>query len=92
LFHESAIITLGTSAFFFAVTLGFCLLIRLPLLDSAIIAAAWMFSSTVIGLKLIPTTTLHHKRMGEVITSILLVQDILAISVIIFLNMVSGEA
>lgn len=92
LFHESAIITLCTSAFFFAVTLGFCLLIRLPLLDSAIIAAALMFSSTVIGLKLIPTTTLHHKRMGEVITSILLVQDILAISVIIFLNMESGEA
>ncbi|GAL02262.1 glutathione-regulated potassium-efflux system protein KefB [Photobacterium aphoticum] len=56
-------------------------------MDAVIIGAALMFSSTVIGLKLIPTTTLHHKRMGEIITSILLVQDILAISVIIFLNM-----
>ncbi|PSW20705.1 cation:proton antiporter [Photobacterium sanctipauli] len=92
LFKESAIITLGTSAFFFLITLGFCLTIQLSLLDAAIVAAAMMFSSTVIGLKLIPTTTLHHKHMGEVITSILLVQDILAISVIIFFNMGDGNA
>lgn len=59
--------------------------------DALIIAAALMFSSTVISLKLIPTTTLHHKHMGEVMTSILLVQDILAISAIIFLNTGGGN-
>lgn len=86
LFKESSIITLGTCCFFFLSALLFALAIQLPMLDALIIAAALMFSSTVIGLKLIPTTTLHHKHMGQVMTSILLVQDILAISVIIFLN------
>ena len=92
LFKESAIITLGTCAFFFALTAGFCLAIQFSLQDALICAAALMFSSTVIGLKLIPTTTLHHQGMGEVITSILLVQDIMAIGVIIFLNMESSNA
>ncbi|KLV05506.1 sodium:hydrogen antiporter [Photobacterium aquae] len=92
LFQESALITLGTCGFFFAITLAVCLIIQLSLTDSLVVAAAMMFSSTVIGLKLIPTTTLHHKHMGEVMTSILLVQDILAICVIIFLNMGDGNA
>jgi Kef-type K+ transport system membrane component KefB len=47
-----------------------------------------MFSSTVIGLKLVPITTLHHKRTGEVMTGVLLLQDVLAILVILF---VTGE-
>ncbi|ELR66818.1 Glutathione-regulated potassium-efflux system protein KefB [Photobacterium marinum] len=90
LFKESAFITLGTCCFFFTGTLIFALAIQLPLIDALIIAAALMFSSTVIGLKLIPTTTLHHQRVGEMMTSILLMQDILAISVIIFLNIGDG--
>lgn len=94
LFKESSIITLGTCCFFFISALLFALAILLPMQDALIVAAALMFSSTVIGLKLIPTTTLHHKHMGQVMTSILLVQDILAISVIIFLNIggVGGNA
>ncbi|MGF1758866.1 cation:proton antiporter [Photobacterium sagamiensis] len=91
LFRKSAIVTLATSAFFFACTLLFALTIQLALQDALIAAAALMFSSTVIGLKLIPTTTLHHKHMGEVMTSILLVQDILAITVISFLNVDGGN-
>lgn len=92
LFKQSSIITLGTCSLFFLLTLLFALAIQFPLLDSLIIGAALMFSSTVIGLKLIPTTTLHHKRTGEVMTSILLAQDILAICVIIFLNIGDGNA
>ncbi|WP_318484848.1 cation:proton antiporter domain-containing protein [Photobacterium leiognathi] len=86
LFRESALITLACSLFFFICTFLFALLIRLPLTDALIAAAAMMFSSTVIGLKLIPTTTLHHQRIGEIMTSILLIQDILAISVLLLLN------
>jgi Kef-type K+ transport system membrane component KefB len=91
LFKESAMVTLGTCSFFFLCTLGFGLAIQLALHDALVAAAALMFSSTVIGLKLIPTTTLHHKRMGEIMTSILLVQDILAITVILFLNVDSND-
>jgi Kef-type K+ transport system membrane component KefB len=41
------------------------------------------FSSTIIGLKLLPTTVLHHQRMGEVIISVLLLQDLLAIALLL---------
>jgi Kef-type K+ transport system membrane component KefB len=61
------------------------------LFDSLTIGAAMMFSSTVVALKLIPTTTLHHKRTGEMMTSVLLLQDILAIVVILFISGKTGE-
>ncbi|MCG8420390.1 MAG: cation:proton antiporter, partial [Proteobacteria bacterium] len=48
--------------------------------------AALMFSSTIIGLKLIPTTVLHHQRTGEIIISILLLQDIIAIFLLLALE------
>jgi len=53
--------------------------------ESLIIGVALSFSSTVIGLKLIPTTTLHHKKAGELMISILLFEDILAILAILFI-------
>lgn len=49
-----------------------------------------MFSSTVVSLKLIPTTTLHHKHKGEMMTSVLLFQDILAIILILLIT--GGES
>lgn len=54
--------------------------------DSIVIAAAMMFSSTIIGLKLLPTSALHHQRMGEIIMSILLLQDIIAVTVLLLLE------
>ncbi len=55
------------------------------MVDSIIAGLALSFSSTVISLKLIPTTTLHHRRTGEVMISILLFEDILAILTILIL-------
>lgn len=52
------------------------------ILDSLIIGITLTFSSTIIGLKLLPTTILHHQRMGEIVISILLLQDLLAIVVL----------
>ncbi len=54
--------------------------------DSLVIAAAMMFSSTIIGLKLLPTSALHHQRMGEIIISILLLQDIIAVTVLLLVE------
>ncbi|WP_257264813.1 cation:proton antiporter [Endozoicomonas sp. ONNA2] len=61
------------------------LLFSLPLIEAFIAGLALAFSSTVLSLKLIPTTTLHHKRTGEVMISILLFEDILAILTILVL-------
>ena len=46
-------------------------------LESIIIGASLMFSSTIVSLKLIPTTTLHHLHTGEMMTSVLLMQDMI---------------
>ncbi|MCK5662070.1 MAG: cation:proton antiporter [Thiotrichaceae bacterium] len=55
-------------------------------LENLLIGASVMFSSTIIGLKLLPTTVLHHKHAGEVMVSILLLQDLMAIVVLLVLQ------
>ena len=47
--------------------------------DILLVGIAASFSSTIIGLKLLPTTVLHHRHTGEVIISVLLLQDLIAI-------------
>jgi Kef-type K+ transport system membrane component KefB len=91
LFGRTTLLTLGTSGLFALASFLFVQLLGFPLYDSLTISAAMMFSSTIVTLKLIPTTTLHHKRIGEVMTSVLLLQDILAIIVILFISGKSGE-
>ncbi len=54
--------------------------------ESIIIGASMMFSSTIIGLKLLPTTVLHHQRAGEIMISILLMQDLIAILTLLLLH------
>jgi Kef-type K+ transport system membrane component KefB len=61
------------------------------LVESLIIGSALIFSSTIIGLKLIPTTVLHHQHTGEIIISVLLLQDIIAIILLLVLDGSAGE-
>jgi len=56
------------------------------LVECLVIGAVTTFSSTIIGLKLLPTTVLHHQRTGEVVISILLLQDLLAILLLVILT------
>lgn len=86
LFKETSLLTVGTSLVFGFMAYVFAVLLGFGLYAALIFGAAMMFSSTVIGLKLIPTTTLHHKRIGELMTSVLLLQDVLAILVILFIT------
>jgi Kef-type K+ transport system, predicted NAD-binding component len=51
-----------------------------------VVGAAVMFSSTIIGIKLLPTTVLHHRHIGELMINVLLFQDLLAIIVLLFLH------
>ena len=47
------------------------------------------FSSTIIGLKLLPTTVLHHQRTGEIMISILLLQDLAIVPLLIIVSALS---
>lgn len=58
----------------------------LTVTESFILGAAMMFSSTIIGLKLLPTTILHHQHTGEVMISVLLMQDVIAIVILILIH------
>ncbi|MGH1486176.1 MAG: cation:proton antiporter [Cellvibrionaceae bacterium] len=57
--------------------------------ESMVIGMAMMFSSTIIGIKLLPTTVLHHRHSGELVVGLLLLQDFLAIFCLMIL--LSGE-
>jgi len=80
-------IALFTSVFFALIAYLIGRWFGLPVIDSCILGAAMMFSSTIIGLKLLPTTILHHQHTGEVMISVLLMQDLIAI---IVLTLMSG--
>jgi Kef-type K+ transport system membrane component KefB len=86
LFKKTSLLTLSTSLVFGLTALLLGMVLGFDLHSAIIFGAAMMFSSTVIGLKLIPTTTLHHQRKGEVMTSVLLLQDILAIILILYIT------
>ncbi len=60
------------------------------LTEQLVTGAAMMFSSTIIGLKLLPTTILHHQHTGQIIISILLLQDLLAIGVLLLIQLLGG--
>src|SRR3990167_5240489 len=79
-------ITVISSALFF--TLGFMIsyFFHYNTPECFIMGIIAMFSSTIIGLKLLPTTILHHQHTGELMISILLLQDLIAIAVLLILQ------
>ncbi|MBT8126813.1 MAG: cation:proton antiporter [Gammaproteobacteria bacterium] len=86
LFGKVSMLTLATSLIFMSTIMLVAMMLGYAFLHSLIIGAALMFSSTIIGLKLLPTTTLHHKHRGEMMVSVLLLQDILAIVIILLIS------
>lgn len=83
-------VTMLTSLLFAAVGYALALSFGFNQTEALLVGAAATFSSTIIGLKLLPTTMLHHQRTGEVIISILLLQDLLAIVLLLFVQGASG--
>lgn len=79
-------ITLLSSLAFAVVGFATGFLFDYPVLDTLVIGAVLMFSSTIIGLKLLPTTTLHHRHTGQIIISVLLIQDLVAIIILLLLQ------
>lgn len=79
-------VALISSALFAAIAYWIGRLFGLSVVESLILGGSMMFSSTIIGLKLLPTTILHHQHTGEVMISVLLMQDVIAIIVLILIN------
>ncbi len=84
--REALVVTLTSSIIFclFGFLIGF--IFGYEFLQALLIGAVMMFSSTIIGLKLLPTTILHHKHTGQIIISVLLIQDLIAIVILLLLQ------
>ena len=84
--REALVVTLTSSAIFFILGFIVGVLFGYEYLKAVLIGSIMMFSSTIIGLKLLPTSILHHKHTGQIIISVLLLQDLLAIIVLLLLQ------
>jgi Kef-type K+ transport system membrane component KefB len=86
LVRKTTFVTTVSSLVFFLAGFLVATVSGFGMVEGLIVGAAAMFSSTIVGLKLLPTTVLHHRHQGEIIISILLLQDILAIVVLTILQ------
>jgi len=83
--RNSTVVALVSSALFLLMGFGVAYAFGFNSMDAWVIGAAMMFSSTIIGIKLLPTTILHHRHIGELMIGLLLIQDVLAIFVLMML-------
>ena len=84
--RKTVLVTILSSLLFALGGFLVSLLFGFSLVEALLIGAVTTFSSTIIGLKLLPTSVLHHRRTGEVIISILLLQDLLAILLLVVIK------
>ncbi|NVK44627.1 MAG: cation:proton antiporter [Oceanospirillaceae bacterium] len=82
---KATLVAIASSLLFMATGYGVGLLFGFTQTEALIIGAALMFSSTIIGIKLLPTTVLHHRHTGELVVGLLLLQDVVAILVLLLL-------
>lgn len=84
-------VAVASSVVFAGLGYGVAHIFGYSVVECLVVGLAVMFSSTIIGLKLLPTTILHHQHTGEVMISVLLMQDLIAILVLLVLNGVSDS-
>ena len=90
--RQSTVVALASAVAFVTVGYGLARLFGFEELDAALMGAALIFSSTIIGIKLLPTTVLHHRHLGELMIALLLFQDLLAIIVLVVMESLGGQA
>ena len=87
---ESLLTAFGTTAVFLSAGAGVMMVFGYTVTEALIVGIAMTFSSTILGIKLLPTTVLHHRHIGEIVISLLLVQDLLAIVALLFIGFIGS--
>lgn len=82
---ESVLTAVASTAVFFGIGFGIMIVFGFTVVEAAIAGTACVFSSTILGIKLLPTTVLHHRHVGEIVISLLLIQDLVAIVALLIL-------
>lgn len=83
--HKATFVALISSLIFAVIGYSIGALFGFTHRENLVIGAAMMFSSTIIGIKLLPTTILHHRHIGDMMVGLLLLQDLIAIFVLLIL-------
>ncbi len=91
LIKDATIVTIGSGLVFAIAGYLVARSFGFTTIECLVVAGSMVFSSTIIGLKLLPTTVLHHRHTGEIIISILLLQDIIAILMLLLLHSQTNE-
>lgn len=83
--RNSTLVALASALCFALIGAGVAYAFGFSRTEALITGLAMMFSSTIIGIKLLPTTVLHHRHTGELMVGLLLLQDMIAILVLVAL-------
>lgn len=86
LFRKITLLAVASCLATFVLAEAFGLLWGFGARDSAWVGMALMFSSTILVLKLLPTTTLHQRHMGAACIALLIVEDLIAVGLLVFLG------
>jgi len=87
LLRGAALVTIISSIIFSVVFFLASMAFGFPLIDSFIIGITMIFSSTIISIKLLPANRLNHQSIGKKMVSVLLLQDFIAIFVLLGLKL-----
>ena len=69
---ESLLTAFGTTAVFLSAGAGVMMVFGYTVTEALIVGIAMTFSSTILGIKLLPTTVLHHRHIGEIVISLVI--------------------
>lgn len=90
-FRQSVSTVLVSSVVFFSLGLGLGYVFGFDSREVLILALTMIFSSTIIGIKLLPKAALHHRQIGEIVLGLLILQDVIAVLALVFLGSIEGE-
>lgn len=90
-FKKTLLVNIAASGFSFLLATLFAYWWGIPKTEVVLVGLSLMFSSTLLAVKLLPTTALHQQRMGLLLMAVLVVEDIVAIFVIMFLQGTLGD-
>lgn len=85
MFGTSMLAALLSSGVFFLIGFAAGWVFGFSNVECFVVGVAMMFSSTVLGIKLLPRTILHHRKIGEIVIGILLIQDLIAVATLVTL-------
>jgi len=85
-FREVTLSTLASTAAFFAAGFLCAILAGLAPVPAAVVGIAATFSSTILTIKLLPVRKLHESPVGTLCVGVLILQDIIAIAALLFIQ------